>query len=387
MQGRHHVCARPADVGAQLTATRRVIGIDGSRTTAALVTGTERYSIELLRALADIDPPEDIRVYLNAHRPPTDIRYPGTPVLLPSRRLWTLRTLSREMRHSPPDVLFVPSHIIPPAHPKSVVTVHDIGYLVEPDAHPARRRLELEWTTRWNVHAAAGIIAVSESTRDDLVDRLHVDPARIEVINLGVGFKFTPADPDEVSAIRKELGIGNRVILAVGSMHPRKNLIRLIRAFEQLAADDPDLQLVLCGAPGWHADQILRRAHASPFHDRIRVVGYLPDGRLATLYSAAAVLAFPSLYEGFGLPALEAMACGTPVVAADRSSLPEIAGNAAVLVDPFDTESIAEGIRRVLVDSKLRVTLVERGFARAKLFTWERCAIETLAFLRAIGDN
>ncbi len=309
------------------------------------------------------------------------------PVPIPARRFWTLRTLSTEMRRNPPDLLFVPAHVIPPSHPKSVATIHDLGYLIEPDCHPPLHRKQLEWTTRWNAHAADGLIAVSETTKRDLIELLDVEPARIRVVAHGVGAEFAPASDAEIAAIRARYELGPQAILAVGTIQPRKNLDRLIQAFERIAARNPSVQLVLCGSSGWKNEQILHRAVASPFHQRIRYIGYIPDAELPTLYSSAAVLAFPSLYEGFGMPALESMACGTPVVAADRSSLPEICGDAVLLVDPFDSESIASGIDRVLSDEDLRSELTARGKRRARQFRWRDCAERTLAFLRSIGDN
>jgi glycosyltransferase involved in cell wall biosynthesis len=351
------------------------------------VTGTERYSVELLSAMADLDPPESIKVYLDTAAQPPGLRMPGTAVPLPARRFWTVRTLSAEMRRDPPDLLFVPSHVIPPLHPTSVVTIHDLGYLAEPDCHPALHRKQLEWATRWNVKAAAGIIAVSAATKRDLVDLLGVDPDRIEVIHHGVSRTLAPASENAVAAVRARYGIGSRTVLSVGTIQPRKNLVRLIQAFEQLAADDPEIQLLLCGAPGWSTEPILHRAAASPFHTRIRQIGYVPDSELSALFSSAAVLAFPSLYEGFGMPVLESMACGTPVVAANRSSLPEICGDAAVLIDPFDAASIAAGIHQAIHDDELRRDLVTRGFQQAQNFRWRNSAERTLAFLRSIGDN
>jgi glycosyltransferase involved in cell wall biosynthesis len=337
--------------------------------------------------MAALAPPDQLRVYFNAPRPPADLRFPGAAVPLPSRRFWTLRTLAQEMRRDPPDVLFVPSHVIPPAHPKSVVTIHDLGYLTEPNCHEPKHRLQLEWTTRWNCRAASGIISVSESTRRDLIDLLDVSPEKILVIPHGVSPRFEPASPEAVSHLKAAHDLPDRIVLAVGTIHPRKNLMRLIQAFEMLAADDSEIALVLCGAPGWRASDILERARRSPFARRIHNLGFIRDNELPALYSAAAVTAFVSLHEGFGLPALESMACGTPVVAADRTSLPEVCGDAAILIDPFDSHEIAGGLRRVLDDSSLRRRLAEQGRSHAKAFTWQRCARDTLAFLRAIRDN
>ncbi len=388
MQGRHHVRARSRDIGAYLTGRQQlVIGIDGSRATVGRLTGTERYSVELLSSLANLDPPETIRVYLNAPAPPPGLRFPGTAVPIPGPRFWTLRNLFLEMRRDPPDVLFVPSYVIPPVHPTSVVTIHDLGYLVEPDCHEPIHRRQLQLTTRWNVHASSGIIAVSESTKRDLIERLRVPAERIVVIPHGISTTLSRASDQQIEDFRKRFGIGSRVVLAVGTIQPRKNLVRLIQAFEQLAARDRELQLVFSGASGWQGESILRRARSSPFHERIAHLGYLPDAEMATLYSSATLLAFPSLYEGFGLPVLEAMACGTPVVSANRSALPEIAGDAAILVDPLDSESIGDGIQRLLHDDTLRAESIERGFERTRSFSWHDSAARTLAFLRAIGDN
>lgn len=291
------------------------------------------------------------------------------------------------MRRDPPDLLFVPAHVIPPVHPSSVVTVHDLGYLAEPGSHEPLRRKQLDWTTKWNCRSAAGIIAVSESTRQDLIDRLGVDPARINVISHGVSANFFRASAQEIESVRSRYGLGERFILAVGSIHPRKNLVRLVESFESIAAHDSDLELVLCGRPLWRANETLERIRSSPYRDRIARLGYVPVVELPALYSAATVTAIPSLYEGFGLPALESMRCGTPVVAAESSSLPEICGNAAVLVDPHDPLSIARGIEVLLRDEDLRDRHIQLGIERAKTFTWEKCARETLAFLRFIGDN
>lgn len=291
------------------------------------------------------------------------------------------------MRRNPPDLLFVPSHVIPPVHPRSVVTIHDLGYIVEPDCHEPVHRRQLEWTTRWNAKAASGIIAVSEATRRDLIERLGVDPSKIRVIPHGVAGSYQPAEPATIASVRCRYDLSDQYILAVGTIHPRKNLERLIQAFEHVALEHPSLQLVLCGNEGWRASATLDRARRSPFADRIVHIGYVPESDLPALYSGATVTAFVSLYEGFGLPAVESMACGTPVVAANRSALPEVCGDAALLADPFDSIAIAESLKRLLDDDVLRRDLIERGFQRAKQFTWQSCAHETLAFLRAIRDN
>ncbi len=337
--------------------------------------------------MAELDPIDDFRVYFKGERAPAGVQYPGVVKPIPGHRFWTLRSLALEMRRNPPDLLFVPSHVIPPLHPTSVVTVHDLGYLVEPECHEPLHRKQLEWSTRWNCHAAKGIIAISDATRQDLIERLGVSPDTIQVIHHGVSPEFFPANPETIDRIRTAYRLPEFFILAVGSLHPRKNLARLIQAFERIAPEMPHLSLVLSGASGWRAEEIRDRARRSPFSRRIFLIGYVPDADLPGLYSAAAVTAFVSMYEGFGLPAIESMACGTPVVAANRSALPEICGDAAILADPFDPESIAVALRVVIDDARIRQRMIERGLARAASFTWQSSALQTLAFLRAIRDN
>lgn len=337
--------------------------------------------------MAKLDPPERVRTYFNESLPPEGLRYPGTAVCLPAARFWTLRTLAGEMRRSPPDLLFVPSHVIPPVHPLSVVTVHDLGYLVEPEGHEPVHRKLLDWTTRWNCRAASGVIAVSGSTKRDLIEYLGVHEGKIRVISHGVPEHFCPAPKADIDRVRHVYSLPDRFVLAVGTLHPRKNVERLIQAFERLAPESPELGLVLCGGQGWHADRILDRARRSPFARRIHQVGFLPEQDMPAIYSAADALAFVSLHEGFGLPLLEAMACGTPVVIADRSALPEISAGAAARVNPFDADAIARGIQSVLSNDQLRATMIAQGFERVARFSWENSAIETLAFLRDVYDD
>jgi len=308
-------------------------------------------------------------------------------VQIAGARFWTLRALALEMRRSPPDLLFVPSHVIPPIHPVSVVTVHDVGYLVEPECHNPFHRKQLDWTTRWNCRSARGVIAVSEHTRLDLIERLDVPPDRIQVIYHGVSSHYRPASVEDQTQLRVRLSLPDNFVLAVGTVHPRKNLHRLIQAFELLAADDPELGLVLCGREGWRGEHIIDRATRSPYSERIQYIGFLEEVQLPALYSAARATAFVSLFEGFGLPALESMACGTPVVASNRSSIPEICDNAALLVEPMEAMSIYDGLRSALYDDQLRQLFISRGFERSSSFTWRKCALSTLAFLREIRDN
>jgi glycosyltransferase involved in cell wall biosynthesis len=364
------------------------IGIDASRVDVTHRTGTERYSYELLAALALIDHRTRYTLYTNglpAVLPP--LRPNFALRSLPAPRLWTYTRLALEMARHPPDLLFVPAHVLPPLHPpRSVVTLHDLGYLAFPETHTRARRLELHLTTLWSARTASRVIAVSAATRADLIRRYRIAPDKISVVHHGLAPAFQPVhDPARLAAVRARYGLGSApYLLYIGTVQPRKNLARLIDAFAQVArsnqqkpapADTP--RLVLAGQRGWLSTQIEARAAAAGLGGLVHFTGYVDDADLPALLSGALAFVFPSLYEGFGMPVLEAMACGTPVLTSTTSSLPEVAGDAALLVDPHSTRAIAEGLARMLTDAGLRDHLRTRGIAQAARFSWERCARET----------
>ena len=333
--------------------------------------------------MAALQPPERFHLYLNAPRPPIDLPPLGEPRCIPFPRLWTHARLSLEMTRRRPDVLFVPAHVVPLVHPKSVVTIHDLGYLHEPDAHRPRQRRMLDLTTRWSARAAVKIIAVSESTKRDLVDRYGTPSDKIEVIPLAVSGAFRPQTTDEIRRVRAAYDLPDRFLLSVGTIQPRKNLVTLAEAL----ATVPDLPLVIAGKPGWLSDQVMA-ALAEPIRSgRVRMLGYVPSEDLPALYGAAACVAFVSRFEGFGLPAIEAMACGTPVVASNRGALPEVVGPAALVVDPNDRDEMVRSVTSIVDDPALRGRLSEAGLRRASRFTWESTAQSTLRVLRTVADR
>ena len=276
---------------------------------------------------------------------------------------------------------------MPLAHPPSVVTIHDLGYRHFPEAHPRLSRLYLDWSTRWSSAVARRLIVPSEATARDLTALYGTPRERIVVIPHGHHPRFRPLPPGEVAAGLARLGVEQPYVLFVGTLQPRKNLARVLEAFERLAARGLPHRLALVGQRGWLADPLFARIErpGSPASGRVHLTGYLADDDLALVYTGAAALAFPSLYEGFGLPALEAMACGTPVLASNTSSLPEVVGDAALTADPLDTGAIAAALERLLIDEPLRAQLRERGLARAARFTWRRAAERTLAVLEDVG--
>lgn len=371
-----------------------LIGIDASRALRSQRTGTEHYSWQLIHHLLALGSGHRFRLY--CHRPPQAglFEWPGQPVdpselcVIPFPRLWTHLRLSGEVVQRPPDVLFVPSHVLPLLHPRrSVVTVHDLGYRFFPEAHKTFDRAYLELSTRFNARSAAHVLADSQATKDDLVRYTGVAADKVTVVYLGRDETLAPVeDAQRLAEVQRRLGLWSAgqpapYILYVGTLQPRKNLVRLVEAFALVRQQRPDLLLVLAGKRGWLADPIFRRVEALGLHDAVLFPGFVADDDLPALLSGALCFAFPSLYEGFGFPVLEAQACGAPVLAAASSSLPEVAGDGALLVDPLDTAAIAAGLLRLVDDEALRARLRSAGFANLHRFSWRRCAQETLAVL------
>jgi glycosyltransferase involved in cell wall biosynthesis len=359
------------------------IGIDASRAVVAQRTGTERYSLELIRALLRLPSAHRYLLYFN-HPPPLGL-LPATATWtersVPLARLWTHLSLSRAVATDRPDVLFVPAHVLPlwPRLP-TVVTIHDLGFRFFPDAHRPLARLYLELSTRWAARRANRIIAISESTRRDLVEHYGVPEERIRVVYEAAGVAFRPThDPAVVQ--RQGLSPG-QYLLAVGTLQPRKNLSGLLRGY-RLYADgvDQPLPLALVGQPGWGVAALEREIPRLGLDRLVHRLGYVADEDLPALYSGAFAYLQPSLYEGFGLTVLEAMACGTPVIASNSSSLPEVVGGTNLLVDPRSPPAIAGAIRELIERPALRAEAARTGRQRAASFSWERCAQETLAVL------
>ncbi len=374
-----------------------LIGIDASRSVAQERTGTENYSLNLIRHLLALQSDHRYRLYFNrspsfppnfggeerrtATLRPCDLR------IMPFPRLWTHLRLSWEMARCPPDLLFVPAHVLPIVHPhRSVVTVHDLGYLYYPQAHRLLDRLYLDLSTRYNARVSTHLIADSLATKRDLIERYGTEPDKITVVYPGYDeTTFQPVrDEEAIRVVKAEYGIAGDYVLFVGTLQPRKNLTRLIEAFADLRFAICDLRLVIAGKKGWLYEQIFQQVEQLGLRGRVVFTGYVPEGDLPALLSGASLFVFPSLYEGFGLPVLEAMACGTPVVCSNVSSLPEVAGDAALLVDPLDVEGLAVAMGRVLGDEELRAELIERGFEQARKFSWERCARAILKVLERV---
>lgn len=356
---------------------RSLVGLDASRALSTAPTGTEAYSTHLIRALLPHLKAYRVRLYCRQAPPPKiQQAFEGIAELrvIPFPRLWTHLRLSWEMLTHPPDLLFVPAHVLPLVHPRrTLVTVHDLGFRAFPGAHPRRQRLYLALSTRWNVHAASHILVDSKATRDAVIEAYGVPRAKLTVAYPGFDRTLHPVqDPKAFAAVRRTYEIPGPYCLFMGRIQPRKNLSRLIEAFARILPDHPDLTLVLAGPEGWLAEPIHRIAETLGLRGRVRFPGYVAEDDKAALISGARAFVYPSLYEGFGFPVLEAQSCGVPLLTSRTSSLPEVAGDGALLVDPLDVEAIAAGLERLLTDEDLRRSLVAAGTENLTRFSWAR---------------
>ena len=360
------------------------LAIDASRAITANRTGTENYSVEIINALLDLD--ANPRITLYTRKQSQESWSDGVEVrAIGPTRLWTHLGLSRAMIRDKPEALFLPSHVIPFAHPRaSVVTIHDLGYLHEPAAHTRRQRVMLDQTTRWNARVSAKVIAISAQTRDDLISHYRVDPSKIEVIHHGVSHdRFKPRSSESIERTLRKYTIDRPYLLFVSTVQPRKNLDRLLDAFERL--DLPGLTLAIAGKSGWMSEPVETRIRKQTGVGSVVRLGHIADDDLPALYAGADAFVLPSLFEGFGMGIIEAMACGTPVVTSNAGSMAEVAGPAAILVDPESVQSIADGIRQAREPdcaSRLRAA----GLAHAASFSWARAAERTLEVINEAAD-
>lgn len=351
--------------------------------------GLGRYTQELVTALMTIDTENEYVAFYNrpseAQVDPPLGCLPHLATNLPNKP-WRMSVLLAQFMHLPQDRLFpgvdlfhATDHLLPRlSQVKSVFTLHDLVFRFYPETHMPLNRWFLTLMMPRFLQAADAVIAVSECTKRDAIRLYGVDESKIRVIYEGVNPCFRLAPSEAISAVRQNHNLPEHFILSVGTIEPRKNLNTLLAAYRALRHRGAEFKLVIVGKKGWLYQGFFRRLRELGLEDEVIFPGFVPDDDLPALYSAADLFVFPSLYEGFGLPLLEAMACGTPVVTSDVSSLPEIVGDAAITVDPHKAEELAEAILRILEDPVLRVRLQNKGLARAKIFSWEDTAKKTL---------
>jgi glycosyltransferase involved in cell wall biosynthesis len=371
------------------------IAIDAHAVGSGLA-GNESYVTNLIEALAE-EAAHRYTLYVTKREAVERYsgRWPHVSVRLTQPHTPLVRiplTLSAELRRRPVDLLHV-QYTAPPFAPCPVVaTIHDLSFEHLPLTFKRRSRMQLRLTVRRTARLAAHIITSSDYSRDDIVKTYGIAPERVSVTPLAAPAHFAPVtDGLELERVRERYHLAGDYVLAVGSIQPRKNLARLIAAYALLRrtrGDGSVPRLVIVGKRAWLYGETLKAVEAHGLHNFVTFTGYVSAADLPALYTGALCFVYPSYFEGFGLPPLEAMQCGAPVIAGGLTSLPEVLGDAGVLVDPFDERAIATAIARLIDDEELRVSLRRKGLIRARLFNWRRTARLTLeAYERAIKEG
>lgn len=362
-------------------------------------TGMGRYVKELAWALEHLN--VGIRYFdaINGWRDTPPPNLPTSPAAtlrflhnLPGVRILGLQLqqlrFTAGSREKPLSLYHEPNYLAFRFNGPTVVTAHDASWVRYPEAHPVQRVRNLNRQFPRSLERAQRIIVDSNFVAHELKELFGVSPDRMRTVSLGVSSGFRAMSPVETLPVCQRMGLEHgRYVLSVGTLEPRKNLISLIHAFQRLPLDlCRQYPLVIAGMAGWRHEQTDREIALLENHGLLRFLGPVDEAVLPSLYAAARLFVYPSIYEGFGLPPLEAMASGTPVIASDRASLPEVVGEAGLLVDPYDIDALAEAIRSVLEDAHRQTRMAEAGRLRSRLFTWQRCAQETLAvYLEAIA--
>jgi glycosyltransferase involved in cell wall biosynthesis len=359
--------------------------------------GVSNYVEALLAHLGQIDRQNRYTVYTTRGLGASALGLPSNfrvrPSLLPTinprvRIPWEQLLAPALMRLAGVDVYHGVLNVMPLASPApAVVTIHDLSPFLFPQTFRRVNRIYTRWAIRVACRRAARILAVSEFTKQEIVRWMRVPPERIVVTHDATDERFRPPDPRAVAEFRRRRGLPERFVLFLGTLEPRKNLPLLLDAYAMLARSI-DAPLLVAGSRGWLYEPVLARAEALGLGERLRFVGYVEQEEQPLWYAAATAFAFPSLYEGFGMPPLEAMACGTPVVVSSSSSLPEVVGNAGLVVSPHDPEELADALHRVITDGALREELRARGLRQAARFSWRETAERTLeAYRQAAAER
>lgn len=374
------------------------IGIEATSAAAGQKAGVGYYAYHLIQALINApNAAHQYTLYLR-HADPMPLETLGiTPQgasevaarVLEFPLLWAQFRLPVEMIRHPQDAYFFPSSTMPLWYlpKKSVVTIHDVAFLFFPDCFSPALRYWLKHSTQRSIRAAAKIITVSEATRQDVLAYYNIAPEKVIAIHHGVHRRFQPLERDLVQAELRRYRLPEPYLLCIGTLQRRKNIPRLIQAFYLLKQKHHiPHKLVLIGQQyrDLPEDEILGTIARLSLQQDVIWTGYVPDHDMPALINGADVFALPSLYEGFGMPVLEAMACGVPVACSNTSSLPEVAGDAAMLFDPYSVDNMAERLHQLLTNRDLRLAYREKGLRRSQQFSWELCAQQTLEVLTSL---
>ena len=351
--------------------------------------GPQRYARTLLNHLIKIDSKNQYYLYarskegvcINSHENLRSIETKFPTSLPPIRVLWEQTCLPCRLMIDKVDILFSPAFILPIAcSKKTVVTILDLIYHLFPKTYSKAKCLYYEAFVSRAAHQANRIITISENNKRDIIEHLRVPEEKVTVTYCGVDSAFAPVeDATRITIVKKKYHLPDKFILSVGTLEPRKNIPRLLRAFANLLNQTRiEEKLVITGMKGWLYGEIFDTISELGIEEDVHFTGFASDSDLPALYSGASLFVFPSIYEGFGFPPLEAMACGTPVITSNTSSLPEVIGNAGIMVNPYKTEEIAEAMYKLLSDENIQNEMRRKGIERAKQFSWEETAKQTL---------
>lgn len=363
-----------------------VIGIDASRANKPQRTGTEWYSYHVIEHLKRVVP-SDVRVWLYTREPLrgdlADLppNWESRVLVWPPKYLWTLMRLSWEILRRPPDTLFVPAHGLPLVLPKrTVVTIHDIGFMRLPELYRRRAAWYHRWVVRRAFSRAEVVVTVSDWTRREIERVFGASKGMVMVIPLAhdVGRYHEGVSADAARRVQERYGIRSPYFVYAGRVEKKKNIRRMLKAFANFKiGDQQGYSLALIGPRGYGVEEAEAVAKGAGVVALVRFLNWVPEDDMPALMAGARALVFPSLYEGFGIPILEAMAVGTPVITSDQGAMKEVAGNAALLVNPIQVEAIAHALHQVATDAALVGRLRRAGFKRAAEFSWQRTAEET----------
>lgn len=369
-----------------------LIGIDASRATSRQKTGTEYYSQEIICGIAKIDRENNYILY--SKEPPkgklTNLPDNFSWKIMPFPRWWSQLRLSWEMLWHRPDILFVPAHTIPLIHPhKTIVAIHDLGFLKSNHLYAPYELSYHRWALGWARKHAVKIITISKCSKNDLVNLADIPPEKIIITPLA--YDKNLYNLNKPKSWPMKIKKCQPFIFTVGRLEKKKNTLGLIKAFVILRQDKKiNHRLVLAGKQGYDYDKILvyKKSLPSKIQQDIIELGYIPEEELAIWMKAADIFCFPSFFEGFGIPLMEAMASGVPVVAANATAIPEVVGKAGILVNPHSPEIIAQAIARIINQPALKKSLITKGLTHASNFSWEKTASQTLEIIKEIyGQN
>lgn len=353
--------------------------------------GVGRYLSNLLEGFSKFSSDDDIYLYSpgpilynfiknrNWHARIGTLPLPGT--------FWLQTQCKNYIKKDNVEIFFGPSHILPlnlSNTIKKVLAVHDLVAILYPETMTNYNRFIHNIFFAKSLKSADSIIAMSEATKQSIIEKFGINENKINVIYEGVSKSFRPYQPEEVKSILNQYGLNKPYLLSVGTLEPRKNYPLLLRAFKGLKTD---CNLVIIGKPGWKFEKIFASINDLKLGNRVKILGYVKDEDLPYLYNGAEIFVFPSIYEGFGLPVLEALACGTPVICSNSSSLPEVGGDAVIYFNPNSADELVTKVNQLLTDNELKKLLIQKGLNRVKLFTWDKTAQKTWRVLKNLNSS